>query len=98
MSDNTIAVGDLVMVVRALSCCGLPPSYRMFVVRTIRQSTPRITCRVCGARSARELVAEHPSGVVYELWRLRKINPPASGTEAQTVRERHEPKRSPVNA
>jgi hypothetical protein len=88
---NDIGVGDLVCVVKPTACCG-NNSRRglMFYVTKIGRGGTQ--CPYCAALHDWASAVDQ-SGMHFGLPRLQKINPPATGTEAQTSRERHEPKR-----
>lgn len=99
--DPTIRVGDLVVVVKAADCChGASESLgRVFTVQGVVLTASR--CKRCRCVVPEQWQAEDSErnagglSYVYQLHRLQKINPPATGTEAQTSRERHDKRKHP---
>lgn len=101
---NDIGVGDLVMVVRARACgCGhaADPIGLPFTVRFSQPAPLDGKCNDCNATTFRVgtmIVSGPRNGWWCEHSRLQKINPPATATEAQTVRYWHEKKHYPTPA
>src|SRR5688572_18622208 len=96
--SNDISVGDLVMVVQSKACCGGVTA--MGMVFQVESYAAGSNCVECGAVRVEDTACVTYRGIRWGLahYRLKKLNPPATGSEAQTSRERHEPKRSPVKA
>ena len=89
MKDETIRVGDLVMVVRGLPCCGKGVKFgATYTVSKIVLET-KVHCNYCGHKYAEVNVAvsEHFGGRGVMLSRLKKIHPPEL---PETVDERQE--------
>ena len=84
--DKPIEAGDMVQVIRPISCCGADVAIGWtFIVTRIRAS-PRSRCRHCHQRFEGGLVAEgHPVGV-FDIPRLKRI-PPLSELEGEKQKE-----------
>lgn len=82
-----IKAGDLVMVVRASSCCCSTKKLgRIFMVRHVVKSTIH-TCLRCGHREVGAIVALEAGREGCMPYRLKKIDPPAEGDSLPTRRE-----------
>ena len=87
MSER-IAVGDLVVVVRGLSCGCLNRVGEVFRVSEIRKSSPTGMCTSCNAifdAQGITVACGHPEGTV-NIKRLKRI-PPLEELERETRKE-----------
>lgn len=74
-----IKKGDLVMIVRALECCGDEEFLGMAFIAGDVEARPTI-CRLCGHADNLSVRTKNPvSGGWPRVDRLKKIDPPASG-------------------
>lgn len=92
MSDE-IKVGDLVMVVRGLRCCGNSRKLGLaFTVAEIayHDGNVRLECVHCGSKGQSDGTLAYPErgkGQGVFLYQLKKIDPPAQDESEETKRE-----------
>lgn len=77
---SAIKKGDLVIVARGMTCCGTPTGTEgtIFVVTRFTNANPQ-KCLSCGAITS--IAGATGDGVKqpYDIDRLKKIDPPATG-------------------
>ena len=82
--SKDIKPGDLVMVVRPTSCCGVANYGTTFVVAKYADNVMG-RCDCCGYIELRDGVwVEYPDGGAYPVSRLKKIDPPSEGDSLPT--------------
>jgi hypothetical protein len=80
--SSDIKAGDWVMVVRPMPCCGQSPALgSVFVVEQVMFCHG--DCDICGTSDS-GIAAICPQGYAFELNRLKKIDPPATGDSLPT--------------
>ena len=84
MSDRPIKAGDLVMVVKALPCCGSAAA--VGTIFKVESFGGRGRCVYCKAVRI-VTTARRENGFVYELSRLIRIDPPATGDSLPTRKD-----------
>ena len=88
-----LKVGDLVMVVKPMSCCGrsraLGHIFRVAGFGPIRGFSGYGRCAYCGTRAPVHASAvQHPDGkATFDRNRLIKIDPPAEMKDTETEKE-----------
>jgi hypothetical protein len=83
MSD--IKAGDLVMIVRNAPCGCTKSLGQVFNVKEVYSFMT--ACVICGHIEGVRDLAEHPDGDVVQLYRLKKIDPPALPETIETQDE-----------
>ena len=89
MSDRPIQAGDLVMVVAPRTCCktgNLGGVFKVGDIYTGRQGG----CSFCGVISTEPLVRRAGEFDGYQIRRIKRIDPPATGDSLPTRREMEE--------
>ncbi len=90
MRDETIRPGDLVMVVRHRFCCKEKSRFgEPFIVDEVRAASHphMMQCSYCGNTYRLDRVRAVGESVWLELFRLKKINPPALKESTKTRNE-----------
>ncbi len=88
MSDKPIQVGDLVMVVKPLECCGDAGDVGVVYIAGEHYNGPSL-CRKCGHRGT-VVGVWVKSKNVRDFKRLIRIDPPATGDSLPSLREMEE--------
>lgn len=83
MSEK-IEVGDLVMIVHGLKCCGGGKSFGLTFTVTELENEAGLRCKYC--KTVTDLVLANPGGFAIE--RLKRINPPPISQSIETREER----------
>lgn len=84
VGGEMIKVGDVVMVVRVMSCCGAAESLgRTFRVEAIRETLGR--CVHCGHLAGAQLVADGYPFHPYQVHRLKRLQPPTLSEQKETA-------------
>ena len=92
---SEIKKGDLVMVVRGVPCCGRTDKLGSVFVVLEGRVTPNVTCAYCGASLPHgDVSVMCNDGHARQRYRLKKIDPPATGDEVST----RVTKKQPVSA
>lgn len=82
--DNEIRVGDLVMVVRPMPCCGDARDVGIcFRVEEITKAYDG-WCVNCGSGHPNDCATDPTTTYEHPIKTLKKINPPAQGDEVST--------------
>jgi hypothetical protein len=98
---SAIKAGDLVMVVRASTCCNDSRYVGVTFRVTHLETDDASLCSLCGDAAYGITFALGSRGVAatgFNVLRLQRVAPLSDPEEAQTKVEREEKKRSPVNA
>lgn len=87
MSDKPISVGDLVMVVRASSCCGHTQGMGLAFCVEYLQGGPN-TCHACGDHQQHSMDAWFSGAKIsFPVYRLKRIDPDALKDDIPTREE-----------
>lgn len=91
---SEIKKGDLAYVAQATLCCGNSSGVgQIFVVGEIYTHTA--FCSKCG-QSFTDLMTKKPNGTYTEIYRLKKIDPPATGEYDGVAVRKTQPKKVTV--
>lgn len=95
--SGPIKKGDLVMVVKPTPCCGKGHLGLVLTVDWVRSYFPT-HCRYCGADRdlSHERAGFEPDRTTCETYRLKKIDPPATGEYDRVPVRKTEPRKVPV--
>lgn len=85
---NNIEVGCMVEIIRPSKCNCCTYLGERFIVSEVRMSRGQLECHTCGKLTEIEMIAiDSAVGLCCELYRLKRIDPPAIPESVETENE-----------